>query len=262
MSETMLLEVDTVSVNFGGLAAVKQVSFGVPQGSVVSLIGPNGAGKTTLLNAISGFRRPTSGQVRFDNASITSLAAHRIAHRGLVRTFQKTEVFPDLSVAECVRIGLLNRFSPSLGEALLGSRRLGDFTAKAPAIVTGILDRVGLASKAASAARALSYGEQRLLEVAAGLAAEPRLLLLDEPASGLNADESARLLELILGLQKAGISILLVEHNMEVVMRASDTVVVLHHGEKIAEGTPREISSDRAVISAYLGQDWMADAVG
>jgi branched-chain amino acid transport system ATP-binding protein len=262
MSEQMLLEVDSVSVNFGGLAAVKQVSFAVPQASVVSLIGPNGAGKTTLLNAISGFRRPSSGRVRFDGAAITGAAAHRIAHRGLVRTFQKTEVFPDLSVADCVRIGLLNRFQPSLGEALLGSRRLADFTAAAPATVAGILGRVGLGAKAGGAARELSYGEQRLLEVAAGLAAEPRLLLLDEPASGLNAEESARLLRLILDLKKAGISILLVEHNMEVVMRASDAIVVLHHGEKIAEGTPHEISSDRAVIAAYLGQDWMADAVG
>jgi len=257
----MLLEVENVSVSFGGLAAVKQVSFDVPEAAVVGLIGPNGAGKTTLFNAISGFHRPTSGDIRFGGTRIAGLAPYRIAHQGLVRTFQKTEVFPDLSVAECVRIGLLNRFSPRLSEVLLGSRRLASFTAEVPALVTEILERVGLARKAGNAASQLSYGEQRLLEVAVGLAAKPRLLLLDEPASGLNADESARLSELIINLQQAGISVLLVEHNMDVVMRVSDTIVVLHHGDKIAEGTPQAIGSDRAVIAAYLGQDWMADAV-
>src|SRR4051794_24522735 len=170
----MLPEVDSVSVSFGGLAAVKSVSFAVPASSVVSLIGPNGAGKTTLFNAISGFRRPTAGAVRFDGTRITGLPPYRIAHRGLVRTFQKTEVFPELSVTECVRIGLLNRFPPSLAEVLLGARRVGAFTAAVPATVERILDRVGLARKAGNAARELSYGEQRLLEVAVGLAAEPR----------------------------------------------------------------------------------------
>lgn len=258
----MLLEVDNISVNFGGLAAVKQVAFNVPEASVVSLIGPNGAGKTTLLNAISGFRKPSSGEVRLEGHRITGQAANRIARRGLVRTFQKTEVFPELSVFECVRIGLLNAFSPSLTEVLLGSRRLSTFVEGADRTVANILKRVGLGSKAEGVARELSYGEQRLLEVAVGLAASPRLLLLDEPASGLNAGEATRLLELILDLQGEGIAIVLVEHNMDVVMRASDKVIVLHHGEKIAEGTPHEIANDRSVISAYLGQEWMVDAVG
>lgn len=257
----MLLEVDNVSVNFGGLAAVKQVSFDVPEASVVSLIGPNGAGKTTLLNAVSGFRKPSSGEVRLEGRRVTGQVANRIARRGLVRTFQKTEVFPELSVFECVRIGLLNSFSPSLTETLLGSRRLSGFVESAGPTVANILKRVGLGPKAESIARELSYGEQRLLEVAVGLAASPRLLLLDEPASGLNAEEATRLLELILDLQSEGIAVVLVEHNMDVVMRASDKVVVLHHGEKIAEGTPQEIANDRSVVSAYLGQDWMADAV-
>jgi branched-chain amino acid transport system ATP-binding protein len=258
----VLLEVDSISVSFGGLAAVKGVSFRVPEAAVVSLIGPNGAGKTTLFNAISGFRKPTSGEIRFGGARITGVPPYKIAHRGLVRTFQKTEVFPELSVAECVRIGLLNRFSPSLGEVLLGARRVAAFVAEVPATVARILEQVGLSRKSGNAARELSYGEQRLLEVAVGLAAEPRLLLLDEPASGLNGEEAARLSALILDLQRAGISVLLVEHNMDVVMGVSDTIVVLHHGEKIAEGTPQEIGSDRAVIAAYLGQDWVADAVG
>jgi branched-chain amino acid transport system ATP-binding protein len=257
----MLLEVDNVSVRFGGLSAVRDVSFAVPAAGVVSLIGPNGAGKTTLFNAISGFRRPTSGRVRFEDADITGMPPARVAHRGLVRTFQKTEVFPELSVAECVRIGLLNGFSPSLGEVLLGTRRVAAFTRTVPDRVAAILERIGLSRKAGNAARELSYGEQRLLEVAVGLAAEPRLLLLDEPASGLNGEEAARLSALILDLRRAGISVLLVEHNMEVVMGVSDTIVVLHHGEKIAEGTPQQVGSDPAVVAAYLGQDWMADAV-
>jgi branched-chain amino acid transport system ATP-binding protein len=254
------LEVDGISVSFGGLTAVRAVSFAVPERSIVSVIGPNGAGKTTLLNAISGFQRPSGGQVRFGGTPLTGLSPPRIAHQGVVRTFQKTEVFPALPVAECVRIGLLNRYAPSLFEVLLGSRRLAAFVAGAPATVAAILERVGLARKADAAARELSYGEQRLLEVAVSLAAEPRLLLLDEPASGLNAEEAERLAALIESLRRAGLSVLLIEHNMDVVMRVSDKIVVLHHGEKIAEGTPDAIGADRNVIAAYLGRDWGADA--
>ncbi len=254
------LEVEDVSVSFGGLAAVRQVSFAVPERTIVSVIGPNGAGKTTLLNAISGFQRPSAGHVRFGGMRLTGLAPHRVAHHGVVRTFQKTEVFPELPVAECVRIGLLNRYAPSLVEVLLGSRRLAAFVAGAPATVAAILDRVGLARKANAAARELSYGEQRLLEVAVSLAAEPRLLLLDEPVSGLNAEEAGRLAALIESLRHAGISVLLIEHNMDVVMRVSDKIVVLHHGEKIAEGNPDAIGADPDVIAAYLGRDWVADA--
>ena len=258
----MLLELENISVQFGGLAAVKDVSFGVPAGSVSSVIGPNGAGKTTLFNVITGFQKSTSGLVRFDGMDITGLAPNRIARAGLVRTFQKTEVFSELSVAECVRIGLLNTFQPTLGQVLVGTRVVKQFVTGAPARVTGILETVGLRAKSVVAAQQLSYGERRLLEVAVALAAGPRLLLLDEPFSGLNANESLALSKLIFALRAQGITIVLIEHNMNVVIRISDLIAVLHHGEKIAYGTPAEVSQDREVVTAYLGQGWVADAAG
>src|SRR6185437_943732 len=256
----MLLEVASVSVSFGGLAALKDVSFAVPDGHITSVIGPNGAGKTTLFNVITGFRRLSRGVVRFEGRPITRLPPHRIARRGLVRTYQKTEVFPELSVFECVRIGLLNRLEAGFLEVMLGHREVAAFTAAAPLAVREILETVGLERKAGHAARELSYGEQRLLEVAVGLAARPRLLMLDEPASGLNKDEAAQLAELICALRDRGITILLVEHNMNVVMSVSDSIIVLHHGEKIAEDVPEAISRDPAVVSVYLGREWVADA--
>jgi branched-chain amino acid transport system ATP-binding protein len=255
-----LLELDKLSVSFGGLKALSEFDLQVAEGEIVSVIGPNGAGKTTLFNAVSGFRRLTSGVIRLAGEPITALPPYAIARRGLVRTFQKTEVFPSLSIFDCVRIGFLNRFRASLGEVLFGSRRLSSFIAAVPAKVEAVLDIVGLADKASAIASELSYGEQRLLEVAVGLAAEPLLLLLDEPASGLNAEEAERFGDVIFELRGRGITVLLVEHNMNLVMAISDKVVVLHHGEKIAEGTPETISSDSAVVSAYLGRDWGGNA--
>jgi branched-chain amino acid transport system ATP-binding protein len=254
----MLLELENVSVRFGGLAAVRDVSFGVPANSIFSIIGPNGAGKTTLFNVITGFQK-ASGSVRFDAVEITGLPPHRIARSGLVRTFQKTEVFSELSVAECVRIGLLNTFQPSLSQVLVGAKAVKDFVAGASGRVAEILLTVGLEGKSDVAARQLSYGECRLLEVAVALAAAPRLLLLDEPFSGLNANESLALSRLIFKLRAGGITIVLIEHNVNVVMRISDSVVVLHHGEKIAHGSAAAVSRDREVIKAYLGREWVAD---
>jgi branched-chain amino acid transport system ATP-binding protein len=256
-----ILDVEGLSVEFGGLAAVKDVSFEASAGAVTSVIGPNGAGKTTLFNMISGFQRPSRGRVRFAGQDVTAQRPWRIAQRGLVRTFQKTEVFPELSVFDCVRVGLLNGYQPSLLAVLVGSATAARFAAAAPETVQSILDLVGLRHRADAMARELSYGEQRLLEIAVGLAARPQLLMLDEPASGLNAEEAERLATLIRAMQARGIAVLLVEHNMNLVMTVSDLIVVLHHGEKIAQGTPDAVSRDRSVVAAYLGREWGTDAV-
>jgi branched-chain amino acid transport system ATP-binding protein len=255
-----MMRVDKVSVRFGGISALKDISFAVSAGEIVSVIGPNGAGKTTLFNVISGFSKPDAGTIYFDNRQLTDLAPHKIARLGLVRTFQKTEVFPELSVFQCVRIGLLNTLNAGLFQSLFGAAEVTSFTAAVPQTVADILDAVGLSRKRAHLARSLSYGEQRLLEIAVGMAAGPRLLMLDEPASGLNHEEAQRLSALMLALRARGITIVLVEHNMGVVMGVSDRIVVLHHGEKIFEGTPPEVSSHPSVIAAYLGQEWSADA--
>jgi branched-chain amino acid transport system ATP-binding protein len=256
----MLLEIDNVSMQFGGLVALKNVSFGVPAGSIFSIIGPNGAGKTTLFSAISGFQVPASGFVQFDSHVITGLPPYKIARAGVVRTFQKTEVFSELTVFECVRTGLLNTFQPTLVQVLMGSRPVKQFLAGAPDRVADILETVGLRTKSDASAQQLSYGECRLLQIAVALAARPRLLLLDEPFSGLNVNETLELSDLLFTLRSRGITIVLIEHNMNVVMRVSDTIAVLHHGEKIAYGPPTEVSRDQGVVRAYLGREWIADA--
>src|SRR5450631_3551140 len=188
-----MLDVRNVGVSFGGLAALSDVSFRIAKNEVASVIGPNGAGKTTLFNVITGFRKPTRGQVTFLDRSVTGIVPNAIARLGVVRTFQKTEVFPGLTLLECVRMGTLCHRNFSVWQVLRGGLRMRDFERWAIARAREVLDFVGLGGKAAQLARALSYGEQRLLEVAVCLAADPQLLLLDEPASGMNADEAERM---------------------------------------------------------------------
>jgi branched-chain amino acid transport system ATP-binding protein len=231
-----LLDVKNVSVRFGGLMALKDMNLAVSAGEVLSVIGPNGAGKTTLFNAITGRVRPTTGEVRFRNQPIHQMPAFRIAQMGVVRTFQKTEVFGVLPLVEGVLAGALAR---------------GDADPEARA--REALEAVGLAAKMHLRADQLSYGDQRLLEIAQALAANPTVLLLDEPASGMNHQESAQIVRLIGELRTRGFAIVLVEHNMHVVMQISDRVIVLNYGEKIAEGRPDEVRADRNVIEAYLG---------
>jgi branched-chain amino acid transport system ATP-binding protein len=251
-----MLDVRNVGVSFGGLAALNDVSFRVAGNEIASVIGPNGAGKTTLFNVITGFRKPTRGEVSFRDETMTGVAPNAIARRGVVRTFQKTEVFPGLTLLECVRMGALCHRRFSVWDALRGGAKLRDFEHGATARALELLEFVGLGGKGAQLARALSYGEQRLLEVAVCLAADPQLLLLDEPASGMNPDEAQRMGALIGKLRANSISVLLVEHNMALVMDISDRIIVLHHGAKIAEGTPAQIAADRGVVEAYLGLGW------
>jgi len=251
-----VLEISGIGVTFGGLAALEDVRFAVEPGKVLSVIGPNGAGKTTLFNVITGFLKPTTGTISYEGRDISGLAPNRIARAGIVRTFQKTEVFPELPVLDCVRTGFLCHRQFSVWDVLLRWRGTQEFRDASTRETAEILDFVGLSEKSESLAQALSYGEQRLLEVAVGLAAKPRLILLDEPASGMNAEEAERMIALIDKLRGRGMTVLLVEHNMNVVMGISDRVVVLNYGKQIADGRPEDISRNPEVISAYLGQGW------
>jgi branched-chain amino acid transport system ATP-binding protein len=248
-----ILEVKDLSVRFGGVTALSGVTFSVAPGPVTSLIGPNGAGKTTAFNVITGFLRPTSGQVDHDGVPITGWRPHRVAERGLVRTFQKTSVFPGLTGLENVLTGLHLRGRVGVGAAIFQRPRVREEERQLRAEAARLMDFVGLAGRRDEAASALSYGEQRLLELAVALAARPRLLLLDEPASGMTASEKLTVAALIGKIRDTGVTVLLVEHDMRLVMDISDRVLVLNHGRLIADGTAAEVRRNPDVIRAYLG---------
>jgi len=250
-----LLSVDNVTKRFGGLLANDAVSFSVPERTVFAVIGPNGAGKTTLFNAISGFFPPTEGRITFDGADITGLPQRRIAARGLVRTYQLAQLFKDLTAAENVHVGFHLVTRGAIGAALLRPRWVREQEARIRAETRDLLAFVGLAAQADMQADTLPYGQQRLLEVARALAAQPKLLLLDEPAAGLNTEETAQLADTILRIRDRGITVLLIEHDMSLVMRIAQHIVVLDFGKKIAEGTPDEIKAHPEVIAAYLGTE-------
>jgi branched-chain amino acid transport system ATP-binding protein len=250
-----LLSVNRVTKRFGGLTANDAISFEVPEKTVFAVIGPNGAGKTTLFNAISGFFPPTEGSIAFDGADITGVPQRKIAARGLVRTYQLVQLFKDLTVAENVHVGFHLVTKGAIGAALLRPRWVREQEARIARETHELLAFVGLSAQADMQADTLPYGQQRLLEVARALAASPKLLLLDEPAAGLNTDETAKLADTILRIRDRGITVLLIEHDMSLVMRIAEHIVVLDFGKKIAEGTPGEIKAHPDVIAAYLGTE-------
>jgi branched-chain amino acid transport system ATP-binding protein len=249
-----VLSVEDVGVQFGGLVALSDLNFAVGEGEIVSLIGPNGAGKTTAFNVMTGFLGATRGMVKYRGAELSGLKPHQIAGLGLIRTFQRTSVFPRDSVYDNVLIGLHRQNRVSLLDALLGLPRARASERAQRERATELVRWIGLEARAHDLAGSLSYGEQRLVGVALALAAQPSMLLLDEPVSGMNASETQTFVKLIRAIRDRGVTILLVEHDMPMVMSVSDRIVVLNYGRIIAQGPPESIRNDPAVIEAYLGQ--------
>ncbi|OGL04509.1 MAG: ABC transporter ATP-binding protein [Candidatus Rokubacteria bacterium RIFCSPLOWO2_02_FULL_68_19] len=243
-----LVSTERLTKEFGALTAVSAVTVEVEEGALHSVIGPNGAGKTTFFNLLTGQLRPTSGRIIFDGRDIAGTPPHRIAHLGIARSFQRTSIFPTLSLLDNVWLAAFARQGSWRGLAWRRADRYPELTARALAV----LGEVGLREKASQPAREISHGEQRQLELAIALAAAPRVLLLDEPAAGLSPDETQKMVALVRGL-KGRYTIVLIEHKMDIIMGVSDRVSVMHFGSLIAEGTPAEIQRNPEVRRAYLG---------
>ena len=249
-----LLQITRISKHFGGLPALSEVSFRAARGQVTALIGPNGAGKTTLLNCLSGVTRPDAGEIIFDSRDIAALPAHRVARLGISRTFQNLRLFPRLSVLDNVLCGLTVQAGDSLLEALLRLPGLRNRERRLRLKALEALDTFGLADKAALPAGALPYGDKKGVEMARAFVSQPVLTLLDEPVAGLNPEETAQIAGLIRQMRVSGKTMVLVEHDMEMVMGVSDHVVVLDGGCRIAAGSPGEVRGNPLVLEAYLGR--------
>jgi branched-chain amino acid transport system ATP-binding protein len=250
-----ILQVKNISKNFGGIKAVNNLSFEVKKGEIISIIGPNGAGKTTVFNLISGFYKPDSGKIIFKNENITGKPSNVLANLGIGRTFQNLRLFKSLTVFENVMVAYFSKHNYGIIDSIFRSSKYTKLTSEAKNKVRELLDFFKLTNKEHLYAANLPYGEQRKLELARALAIEPKILLIDEPAAGMNNTEVKELLENLIKIRDVfSMTLLIIEHQMELVMNISERIIVMDFGEKIAEGTPQEIKANKRVIEAYLGE--------
>ena len=250
-----MLRLSTISKHFGGLQVLEDVHLTVPEKGIFGLIGPNGAGKTTVFNLITGLLTPTAGAIDFFGRRLNGLAPYQITRSGIARTFQNIRIFKEMSLVENVLVAIGRRRRYRAASVLFPSRHFRLAEQRDREVARDLLSRVGLADKAQTFAGTLSYGEQRRLEIARALATDPKLLLLDEPAAGMNSSEKQQLTEEILKLNRSGITILIIEHDMRFIMKLCQQIVVLNFGQVIAQGSPDEIRANLEVIEAYLGRE-------
>lgn len=251
----MVLEIKNVTKNFGGISALTDVSFHLKEGEIHGLIGPNGAGKTTMFNLITSMFSPTTGEITFLNEDITGIKPHKITSKGICRTFQNIRLFSQMTTIENVMVGAHSRSHSGVFKSVFRSKSQRTEERKIREKAEELLELVGLSSFHQVVSDNLSYGQQRRLEIARALASDPKLLLLDEPAAGMNETETASLFDLIKQVQSRGVTVLIIEHDMPLVMKLCDRITVLNFGKKLAEGTPEEIQNNPAVIEAYLGSE-------
>lgn len=251
----MVLEIQNVSKNFGGIHALQNVSFSIKQGEIYGLIGPNGAGKTTMFNLITNIFEPTSGEIVFNNENITALKSHKITEKGICRTYQNIRLFSQMSALKNVMVGGHSQSSSGVFSSVFRTKAQRNEEVQLTENAEELLELVGLYELKDTLAENLAYGQQRRLEIARALASNPKLLLLDEPAAGMNEKETDSLYDLIKMIQSKGITVLIIEHDMPLVMKLCDRITVLNFGEKLAEGSPFEIQNNEAVVEAYLGKE-------